>query len=194
MLALAFLIVCMDSCAFACVSQCLYGPACACASQRLYGLLRLRLCFSVFVWTLVLALAFLCVCMDSCQLCLRFSVVLTLVLRLCFSVFVWTPLCLPQRFSVFVSILVLAFLKKLESKEGRKSTEGGREDRRDLLTPLAFPGIARLTSLKRLRCGLETGEERELIGDWSSLKRGRGGGGPGVQGAVKFLLAFQLLS
>ena len=47
MLALVFLSVCMDSCACACVSQCLYG------------LLYLRLCFSVFVWTRALAHAFL---------------------------------------------------------------------------------------------------------------------------------------
>ena len=41
---LAFLSVSMDSCACACVSQCLYG------------LLGLRLCFSVYVWTLGLML------------------------------------------------------------------------------------------------------------------------------------------
>ena len=46
-LVLVFLSVCMDSCVFACVSQFLYGP-----------LLRLRMRFSVFVWTLVLALVF----------------------------------------------------------------------------------------------------------------------------------------
>ena len=65
----AFLNVFMDRC------------VCACVSQRSYGLLRLRLCFSafvwtlvfvlvfslsVFVWTLVLVLVFLSVCMDSC--------------------------------------------------------------------------------------------------------------------------------
>ena len=54
MLALVFHSVCMDSCACACVSQCFYG------------LLYLCLCFSVFVWTLVLVLVFLSVFMDSC--------------------------------------------------------------------------------------------------------------------------------
>ena len=49
-LALAFLSVCVNSCAY--VSQCLNGLLC------------LSLRFSVFVWTLVLA--FLSVCMDSC--------------------------------------------------------------------------------------------------------------------------------
>ena len=53
-LVLVFLSVCMDSCACAWVSQCLYSFLC------------LRLCFLVFVWTLVLALVFLSVCMDFC--------------------------------------------------------------------------------------------------------------------------------
>ena len=75
-LVLAFLRVCMDSYACACVPQCLYGPlclmthaflsvcmdSCTCVPQCLYGLLYL--CSSVFVWTLVLV--FLSVCMDSC--------------------------------------------------------------------------------------------------------------------------------
>ena len=52
MLAMAFFNVCMDSCACACVSQCLYELLC------------LFLRFSVFVLTLVLA--FLSVCMNSC--------------------------------------------------------------------------------------------------------------------------------
>ena len=84
MLALAFLSVCMDFCACACVSQCLYGPSCLCfsvfvwtlvlVSQCLCGPLCLR--FSVFVWSVALAflsvskvnlvLAFLSVCIDSC--------------------------------------------------------------------------------------------------------------------------------
>ena len=54
MLALAFLGVCTDSC------------ACACTSLCLYGLLGLRLRFSVFVWTLVFALALFGVCKLSC--------------------------------------------------------------------------------------------------------------------------------
>ena len=41
--------------------------ACAYVSQWLYGLLCLHLRFSVFIWTLVLALAFLGVYMDSCS-------------------------------------------------------------------------------------------------------------------------------
>ena len=63
----------------------------------------LRLRFSVFVWTL--ALAFISVCVDSYALSLRFSVfVWTLALPLRFSVFVWTIAL------AFVWILVLAFL------------------------------------------------------------------------------------
>ena len=91
-LALAFLSVCMDSYAYACIAWCLYGLKtcaaflsacmdfciCACVSQCFYGLLCLRLrflvfvrtqglCmrFSVFVWSLVFALVFRSVCMDS---------------------------------------------------------------------------------------------------------------------------------
>ena len=95
-----------------CLNELLCLHALVFLRQCLYGLLCLRLGFSVFVWTLILALAFLSVCMDSCAcacisqclyglLCLRFSVFLwTLVLVflsffmdscLCFSVFVWTP-------------------------------------------------------------------------------------------------------
>ena len=48
---------------------------CACISQCLYGPLSLRLRFSVFAWTLVLALVFQC----SHEL-----------LFLCFSGFVWS--------------------------------------------------------------------------------------------------------
>ena len=65
--------------------------ACNCLSQCLYELLCLRLRFSVFVWTLVLAIAFLNVCMDSCA-CACLSQCLHGLLCLClrFSVFVWT--------------------------------------------------------------------------------------------------------
>ena len=88
-LALAFLSVCTVSFACPCFSQCLYGLlylgfcfsisygllclflsgsmdscACACVFKCLYELLCL--CFSVFVWTLVLALSFRSVCMDFC--------------------------------------------------------------------------------------------------------------------------------
>ena len=67
----------MDSCACACVSQCLFGLLC--------------LCFSVFVWTLVLALVFLSVCMDSCACaCVSRYLYGLLCLHLCFSVFAWT--------------------------------------------------------------------------------------------------------
>ena len=55
MLALAFPRVFIDSCVYTCVSQCMYE------------LLSLR--FSVFVWTLVLALAFLSVFMNSACAC-----------------------------------------------------------------------------------------------------------------------------
>ena len=57
--------VCMDSCACACISQYLYGLLYDCVSQCLCGLLRcvsqclyglLCLRFSVFVWTLMIAL------------------------------------------------------------------------------------------------------------------------------------------
>ena len=82
MLGHTFLSVCMDSCACACVSHCLYPgfvwtllvalaflsgciDSCACVSHCLYQLFWLRLHFSVVVLTLVLALAFLLVCMDS---------------------------------------------------------------------------------------------------------------------------------
>ena len=83
---LVFLSVCINSCACACVSQCLYGLLClrlrfsvfvwtfVLVSQCLCGPLCLR--FSVFVWTVALAflsvskvnlvLAFLSVCIDSC--------------------------------------------------------------------------------------------------------------------------------
>ena len=47
---LAFLSVCMDSCAYASVSQCLFGLLC------------LSLRFSVSVWTLVAEIAILSVC------------------------------------------------------------------------------------------------------------------------------------
>ena len=59
----------MDPCACACVSQCLYG-LCACAqwflSVCMDSCAGVSNQFSVFVWTLVPALAFLSVCMDSC--------------------------------------------------------------------------------------------------------------------------------
>ena len=66
MLALVFLSVCMDSCACACFSHCLYGLLCfrLCFSVFVWTGLCLR--FSAFVWTLVLAFVFLSVCMDSC--------------------------------------------------------------------------------------------------------------------------------
>ena len=88
---LVFLSVCMESCACACVSQCLYGIL-ACVSQCLYGILCFLLGFSVFVWTIVLALAFLSVCMDSCG-CAYVSQCLygLLCLRFRFSVFLLIP-------------------------------------------------------------------------------------------------------
>ena len=97
-LALPFLSVCMDSCAYAwqcvlaflsvCMDSC---AAFARVSQCLYGLLCLRLRFSVFVWTLVFALPFLSVCMDFCACaCVSQCLYLVLCLRLRFSVFVWT--------------------------------------------------------------------------------------------------------
>ena len=61
---------CLDSCACACVSPCLHGLLCLrlrFSRQCLYGLLCLSLRFSVFVWTLVFALAFLSVYLDSCS-------------------------------------------------------------------------------------------------------------------------------
>ena len=73
MLVLAFLSVCMDSCACACDSQCLYGLLCLC------------LRFSVFVWTLVLVLVFLSVCMDSSACaCVSQCLYRLMCLRLCF--------------------------------------------------------------------------------------------------------------
>ena len=56
----------MNSCACACVSQFSRLDLCTRAdvSLCLYGLLNSRLWFSVFVWTLVLALIFLSVYMD----------------------------------------------------------------------------------------------------------------------------------
>ena len=61
-----FLSACMDFCICACVSQCFYGLLCL----RLRFLVCVRtqcLCmrFSVFVWSLVFALVFRSVCMDS---------------------------------------------------------------------------------------------------------------------------------
>ena len=53
------------------------------------GLLCLRFWFSVFVWTLVLVLVFLNVCMDSCACA-------------CVSQCLYGLLCLRLRFSVFV--------------------------------------------------------------------------------------------
>ena len=67
-LAIVFFGICMDSCTCACITQCLYGLLCLrlCSSMFVWTLGHLRLCFSVFVWTLVLALVFLSVCRDSC--------------------------------------------------------------------------------------------------------------------------------
>ena len=92
-LALAFLSVCMDFCACACVSHCFYGLQCLC------------LCFSVFIWTLVLVLAFLSVCMNS-RACISQCFYGLLCLRLHFSVFAWT-LVFAMRFLEFVWTLVL---------------------------------------------------------------------------------------
>ena len=87
MLALAFLSVCMDSCA--CVSQCLYGLLC------------LRLDFSVFVWTLVLMLGFLSVCVDFC------NSACALVSKSCMDS---CPCTGVSFFSVCVLVLALTFL------------------------------------------------------------------------------------
>ena len=103
----------------------------------LYGLLRVHLCFSVFIWTLVLALVFLSVCMDSCACsCVSQCLYGLLCVHLCFSVFIWTLvlalaflsvcmdscactcvsqclyglLCLLLRFSAFVWTLVHALV------------------------------------------------------------------------------------
>ena len=98
--ALRFRSVCIDYCACACVSQSLHRLLWfAYVSQSLHGLLCFRLRFSVFSWTLVFALAFLCVCMDFC-------------LCACVSLCLYKLLCLRFRFSVFVWALVfaLAFL------------------------------------------------------------------------------------
>ena len=82
MLALAFLSVCKDSFACACVSQCLYRSLCS------------RLRFSVFLRTLVP-----CTCVSQCSyglLCLRLRSVSQCfsrlwILPLCFSLYVVSP-------------------------------------------------------------------------------------------------------
>ena len=102
LLTLAFLSVYMDSCTWAFVSQYRMDScarfsvlvffsvcmnSCACVCQFLYGISCLHFRFVVFVWTFVLALVLLNVCMDSrtsafvCQ-CLYE------LLCFCFSVFV----------------------------------------------------------------------------------------------------------
>ena len=98
MVALAFLSVCMDSCA--CVSLCLYGILSLLFSVFVCALVLVLVFLSVSLVTLVLA--FLSVCMDFCAcacvsqclyvlFCLRFSVLVrTLILCLRFLVFVWT--------------------------------------------------------------------------------------------------------
>ena len=121
-LVLVFLSVCMDSCAYVCFSQCLYGLL----SLRLrfsvfawtlvlalvflsvfYGLLYMCLCFSVFVCTLVFALVSFTVCMASCACaCVSQCLYGLLSLRLCFSVFVWTNM--PAL--AFRNVLALVFL------------------------------------------------------------------------------------
>ena len=80
LLALAFLSVYMDSCTWAFVSQ-YRMDSCA--------------CFSVVLWTLVLALAVFSVCMNSCA---------------CVSQFLYGLSCLHFRFVVFVWTFVLALV------------------------------------------------------------------------------------
>ena len=107
-LALEFSSVCMNSCACICVFQCLYGLLCLRLCFSLfYSLLRLRLRFSVFMWTLgacpcvsqCLPYGLLCfrlrfpvsVCMNSCAYaCISQSLYGILHLRLRFSVFMFT--------------------------------------------------------------------------------------------------------
>ena len=134
-LALVFRSVWMDSCALACVSQCLYWllylRLCLRLrflvfvrtegfSQYLQGLLCFCLRFAVAVWTLVLALAFFSICMDSyacarvpqllywLSVRLHVSVFLESCACACVSQSLFRLLCLRLRFSGFVWTLVLA--------------------------------------------------------------------------------------
>ena len=97
----------------ACVYKCFYGFLCL--RLRFLVFVRtqgLRLRFTVSVWTLVLALAFLSVCIDSSSsACVPQCLCEFLCLRVHFLVFVWTQ-GLRLRFAVLVwtPVLTLSFL------------------------------------------------------------------------------------
>ena len=96
----------MHSCVETYVSQCLYGFFC------------LRLCFSVFVWTLVLALALLSICVDCC-LCAFLSLCIYGLLFFAYvSHSMYGLLCLRFRFSVFVWTLVSALVLRSLCMDG----------------------------------------------------------------------------